>query len=182
MFLDLKRSTQLAEHLGHEQYYEFINDFIEDVSEAVLRTWGHIYQYVGDEIVVYWPWNKRLNSMDCYFQIWERLQAHRQRYIDRFGQYPEFRVGLHGGEVLIGEIGLYKKDILYIGDVLNATSRIEQLCRDLKVGLLLSEDVLVNLSLPDNYQLKNMGSYRLRGKTNPKQLFTLVKTNSPSSL
>jgi len=52
MFLDLKSSTTIAEEIGHRRYFEFISDFIADVTTPILNNHGEIYQYVGDEIVI----------------------------------------------------------------------------------------------------------------------------------
>jgi adenylate cyclase len=179
MFLDLKGSTQLAEGLGHEQYYKFINQFIEDVSREVIRTWGTIYQYVGDEIVMIWPWEKRQLSVDCYFRIKESIERNQSDYLRSYGVAPRFRVGIHGGDVLIGEIGSYKKDILYIGDVLNATSRIEQLCKEKEVDILVSEKIISISEMQhiSSYEFIDMGESTLRGKSEKVRLYSIELTN-----
>jgi adenylate cyclase len=67
MFLDLKDSTPISEQLGHEKYFLFIKDFVYCVSKAILENEGMIYQYVGDEVVVTWPFKKSniLKSMNA---------------------------------------------------------------------------------------------------------------------
>lgn len=60
MFMDLKDSTPIAEKLGHQQYFKFIRDFIYQVSIAIIEFEGTIYQYVGDEIVASWLFEKRM--------------------------------------------------------------------------------------------------------------------------
>jgi adenylate cyclase len=37
---------------------------------------------------------------------------------------PEFKGALHGGNVVVSEVGKYKSEIAYHGDVLNTTSRM----------------------------------------------------------
>ena len=146
MFLDLKNSTTIAEKLGHQQYCQFLNQFFGDISDTILNSWGTIYQYVGDEVVVFWPWDKRESALQCFFGIQEQLQREYDTYRKSFGYIPEFRVGIHGGNVSIGEVGRLKKDILYIGDLLNATSRIQALCKEKNVDLIVSEDLEIDLA------------------------------------
>ena len=55
---------------------------------------------------------------------------------------PEFKVAIHSGQVIIGEIGKIKKSIKFNGDVLNTTSRVEGMCRQLGEKLLLTESVV----------------------------------------
>ncbi|MEM9673940.1 MAG: adenylate/guanylate cyclase domain-containing protein, partial [Bacteroidota bacterium] len=176
MFLDLKGSTHLAEQLGHQTYYEFLNRFFGDVSSAVLETWGEIYQYVGDEVVIHWPWNKAEFSIACFFKIKHKIELEQTTYIEHFGVTPEFRVGIHGGLVSIGEIGTLKKDILYIGDVLNTTSRIQEISKKMGKEMLVSEDTLKPMmkKITQQYNLEDIGYCELRGRTQPIRLFNLT--------
>ncbi len=59
-----------------------------------------------------------------------------------FGVVPTFKAGIHLGSVTTGEIGAIKKEILFSGDVLNATARIQELCNRYGPDLLLSEEML----------------------------------------
>lgn len=176
MFLDLKDSTRLAERLSHSSYYEFLNRFFGDVSEAVLSSWGEIYQYVGDEVVIHWPWQKAEASIECFFKIKQRIELQRSAYTEHFGVTPAFRVGIHGGLVSIGETGTLKKDILYIGDVLNATSRIQEIGKKQGKEILVSENTLkpIMRSIEQQYTLADMGYFEIRGRTQPIRLFNLT--------
>lgn len=175
MFLDLKGSTTIAEQLGHTAYYEFLNRYFQDISRPIQHSWGNIYQYVGDEILVHWPWHRAGESIRCFFLISEAIRKRRENYLKDFGIVPEFRAGIHGGQVSIGEIGSMKKDILYIGDVLNATSRIQGLCKEHGTDLLVSEEVLD--AVPDkmlvNLEKQDIGYCDLRGKNNRLHLYHL---------
>jgi adenylate cyclase len=176
MFLDLTSSTSIAEKLGHVRYYDFLNRFFNDISAAVLVSWGNIYQYVGDEVVVFWPADRNTESVRCFFMIKEKIESGRAYYESEFGLVPQFRAGIHGGQVSIGEIGTLKKDILFIGDVLNATSRIQGLCKEEDVDLLVSEDVLQpKFSLFEKkYKIRDTGQRDLRGKNERLRLFHLM--------
>src|SRR5205085_6118954 len=55
IFLDINESTTIAEDLGHEKYFRMLRDFFNDITIPVLANDGHIYQYVGDEVLVSWP-------------------------------------------------------------------------------------------------------------------------------
>ena len=53
MFLDMRSSTTIAEKLGHERFYALLNELFHEISQPVLQTKAEIYQYVGDEVVLY---------------------------------------------------------------------------------------------------------------------------------
>jgi adenylate cyclase len=54
LFVDLIGSTTLAESMGDLKYANFLKDYYADISEPIFETKGGVYQYVGDEIVIYW--------------------------------------------------------------------------------------------------------------------------------
>lgn len=65
MFLDLKSSTTIAENLGHNKYSQFIRNCIQDLNDTVVKYHAQIYQYVGDEVVLYWKVKQGLNNLNC---------------------------------------------------------------------------------------------------------------------
>lgn len=48
MFLDLKGSTTLADHMDPDRYFAFLHEYFLEMSEPILETNAEIYQYVGD--------------------------------------------------------------------------------------------------------------------------------------
>ncbi len=64
---------------------------------------------------------------------------------------PKLRAALHAGEVVTGEAGGSRRAIVFHGDVMNATSRIENLTRTLGHPFLVSEDALARLEGADAY-------------------------------
>jgi len=67
----------------------------------------------------------------------------KNKYLDLYGVYPEFKAGLHAGKVVVTWIGDIKKEIVYHGDVLNTTSRLEAECNRYNQTLLVSEFILI---------------------------------------
>ena len=65
MFLDMKSSTTIAEKIGHLQYFKMLKMYYADLSDAIVRHSGEIYQYVGDEVVVSWKLKKGLDNQNC---------------------------------------------------------------------------------------------------------------------
>ena len=177
MFLDLRSSTIIAERLGEAKYFNFLKQVFEDATPGILYSKGEIYQYVGDEIVVSWTTPRGIqnaNCLRCFFEIQRALKAKEDEYREMFGVVPEFKAGVHFGNVMAGEIGVIKRDIAYSGDVLNTTSRIQSKCNELGVNILFSKLLLDRLSLPPNlYSPKRIGQMLLRGKRAEIALYTI---------
>jgi adenylate cyclase len=108
MFLDLKSSTTLAERLGLENYYALLNDFFHEISEPVRATNAEIYQYIGDEVVFTWKTDDGLTDANClkiFYKIRENVYSKRKYYRDKYGDIPDFKAGLHFGDVISAQIG-----------------------------------------------------------------------------
>ena len=176
MFLDMKSSTTIAEKLGHIKYYQLLNEYYADLTKAILNTSGEIYQYVGDEVVVTWKVKngiKNANCLECFFKGKNIFKEKSKSYLKKFNIVPEFKAGFHIGTVTTGEIGIIKKEIIFTGDVLNTTSRIQGKCNDYNVDILLSEVLKNKLTETNNYKFKEIGSSELRGKNEEVKLYAV---------
>ena len=174
MFLDLKDSTPLAERLGHKRYFSLIHDFIDAVSEPLLQNSAHIYQYVGDEIVVSWH-NTPANAAKCLAALISArgaLQEKSRYFRSHYDAQPDFRVGIHAGEVTIGEIGIIKKDLAMSGDTMNTTARIRTACSELGQKYIVSLEFLKTAGL-DDFQVEYLGRVDLKGKRDALKLYAL---------
>jgi adenylate cyclase len=174
MFIDLKDSTPIAEKLGHQQYFKFIREFIYQISNALIEHGGSIYQYVGDEVVVSWLFDKKntRKCMDALIEARKNLQKRGEHCRRIYGLIPEFRVGIHLGDVTVGEIGVIKKDIAMSGDTMNTTARIRSACSELNQKYIVSKEFKENVDLKD-WQTESLGMVELKGKNHGVELYSL---------
>ncbi len=174
MFLDLKDSTPTAELLGHVQYFRFIRDFIYYTSTALLEYNGRIYQYVGDEIVVSWLYSEQ-NAQKCVKSLIAARRSIQKRSEDFRRNYdliPEFRAGIHVGDVTVGEIGAIKRDLAMSGDTMNTTARIRSACAELNHNFIASKDFVEEAGMK-TWQAESFGTIELKGKRESIELFAL---------
>jgi len=172
MFLDLKDSTAIAERLTHKAYSDLIKDFFFDISDAIIMFNGEVYQYAGDEIIVTWNIRKKnSNCISTFFKIQEIINNKRSAYQEKFGFVPEFKAGIHSGQVMVTTVGKHKKEIAYHGDVLNTTARIEGKCNEFGQSLLISESILPYISLRKDFIVEEKGQVMLKGKLHSLNLY-----------
>ena len=165
LFMDLKSSTTYAERLGSIKYSNMIKDCIDEINRIVDDYHADIYQYVGDEIVLTWK-KETLSDSSClniYFAFHNNLKKKSNYYQEKYGMVPEFKAGIHGGDVTVAEIGNVKRDIAYYGDVLNTASRLQSICNDYGEHMLISRTLLNQLS-SNSYEYGNLGKLQLKGK------------------
>ncbi|MDO5970135.1 adenylate/guanylate cyclase domain-containing protein [Flavivirga aquimarina] len=178
MFLDLKSSTTYAEELGHLKYSQLIQDCFLDLNEVVPKYDAEIYQYVGDEAVISWPYKKGLvnnNCVELFFAFTHKLHTKKEYYMKKYGVTPIFKAGLHGGTLMVAEVGIVKKELAYHGDVINTSARIQSECNTYKVSLLISEKLLKNLKIERYLSSKFLGKVLLKGKHNEVSIHTISK-------
>ena len=160
MFLDMKDSTKIAEQLGEMRYFEFVNDFFADITPAILKTRGHIYRYVGDEIVVTWPVarnTKYERSIKTHFLARNELRRQKEKYLARYNIIPSFKTAFHSGRVVVGEIGDVKSQFVFHGDVMYITGLIEKQCNKLNKSLLVSSTLMDKVAMPKLYKVEHCG-------------------------
>jgi adenylate cyclase len=178
LFIDLRGSTAIAESLGNLRYHGLLRRFIADITPPIVRFGGEIHRYVGDQVIVTWTRDEGLADAACVrcgFAMADAIERNRARYLSEFGVTPAFWAGLHMGEIVSGEIGAVKHEIVYLGDTMNATARIEQACREFDRPFVVSSDVVDALTLPNDTAAESLGAVTLRGFAAPLDLFALSR-------
>ncbi|WP_298504928.1 adenylate/guanylate cyclase domain-containing protein [uncultured Maribacter sp.] len=165
MFLDLQASTMHAENLGHIKYSKMIQDCFIDLG-VIVENEAEIYQYVGDEVILTWKLKDGLRNNNCinaFYNFKNQLQKKKDYYLKNYNCVPFFKAGLNSGIVTVTEVGKYKKEIAYHGDVINTAARIQGKCNELQ------EEFLIALKLKSKiggelYTFKDIGDIALKGK------------------
>lgn len=174
MFIDLKNSTPIAEKLGHKEYFKFIRDVIYCMAAGIAEHDGRVYQYVGDEIVAWWPATPA-NAKKCMHSIIEArkiLNINADIFRRGYDITPEYKVGIHAGNVTVGQVGITKKDLVMSGDTINTASRIRSACTELNQKFVVSKEMIDLLGFED-WQSENLGIVDLKGKGQGIELFAL---------
>lgn len=164
MFLDLKNSTSIAEKIGNDNYLKLLDRLFFEMTEPLHISKGEIYKYVGDEAIITWKEKTAIDRI-CQFQkdFSDRITKLSKYFSDKYSVSPEFRAGLHFGEMHIAEIGDVKKEIAFIGDSVNTAARIADKCKEMYCGLLLSETAIRNYK--GKFFFQKRGTFKLKGKS-----------------
>ena len=183
LFLDVEGSTALAERLGSGRYFELLRRFVDDLTDPIVASGGEIYQYAGDEVVVTWRLAdgvRDANCVRCFFWSREAMAHERARYTRDFGTAPRFRGGLHGGLVTAGELGDLRRQIVFVGDILNTAARLEEYAKRTGLDLVVSGSLLERLALPPGVEARRCGELALRGKEAPVSAYNLSAAPHPA--
>jgi class 3 adenylate cyclase len=178
LFLDVNGSTALSERLGPFKTRALMGKFLFDVAQPITDHGGDIYLYKGDGLIALWPFGKAvrgdaiLRAIDDMFAAIEREAP---AYRESFGLVPSFRVGVHGGEVVVSEQGDAKRSIGIYGDTINIAARMEEAARHHGVACIISDPVAK--AVADRAALRPVGEERVRGISTP---LTVYEYRPPS--
>ncbi|NND08651.1 MAG: hypothetical protein HKN87_19940 [Saprospiraceae bacterium] len=111
--------------------------------------------------------------INCFFGIQKIIQDLRSAYINKYGAIPTIRAGLHGGQVIVTWIGELRKEIVYVGDVLNTTARIQEKCKRLGKDFLISEKLLFKMKNSEGLEAQFAEETVLRGKKKLIRLYSI---------
>jgi adenylate cyclase len=173
MFLDMRSSTMLAEKLGDMKFSKLVRDFFEDLTGPIVETRAEVSHYVGDEAVLTWWPRKGLpeaRCIQCFFRMQLVIAKRSDYYMKEYGVVPEFKAGAHIGRVVATEVGSIKSEIVFHGDVLNTTARVQNACSEFDADFLLTEALASRLPKAAWLELQPIGAVALKGKSEKVQL------------
>lgn len=183
LFIDIVGSTPVAEKLGALSVHRYLNRIFQAAADPIDDSRGEVYQYVGDEMVITWlveEGRKGARPLACLFQIVDELEKAASEFEQEFGTVPKLRAALHAGEVVTGEAGGPRRAIVFHGDVMNATSRIENLTRELGHPYLVSENALKRMDGREAYGFEDLGPQALRGKDAAIRVYAVTRGSAAS--
>jgi adenylate cyclase len=179
LFVDVVGSTAIAERLGALEAHRFLAAVFSAVAEPIELCRGEIYQYVGDEIVITWveaDGVAEARALRCLFAMRAALAADANRFVERFGVQAELRAALHLGEVIAGEVGQVRRAIVFHGDVMNTTGRLEQATREVGCLFIASAVALAPLRPSPEIRTRDLGALALRGRVEPIHAFCVEQS------
>ncbi|MBS1708474.1 MAG: adenylate/guanylate cyclase domain-containing protein [Armatimonadetes bacterium] len=167
LFLDMRDSTTLAEQLGDLKFSGLVKAFISDVSRAVQECKGEVSHFIGDEVVATWKPGRGLDKGRCLQVVQvskQNIAARSGYYMREFGLVPDFKAGMHIGQVVATEVGEAKSEIVLHGDAMNTAARIQGECNRLGEEFLVSKTLVERLESLQGWSCVEVGALELKGK------------------
>ncbi|MBB4396791.1 adenylate/guanylate cyclase domain-containing protein [Bradyrhizobium sp. ERR14] len=156
LFVDMRGSTQLAEKRLPFDTVFIVNRFLGAVSQAVIENGGQPNQFVGDGMLALFGLTadpqtacrqalKAASGIATHIDELNQLLSHDLRQPIRFG------IGIHGGEVIIGDIG-YRDHIVFtaLGDAVNVAARLQDMTKTLACEAIVSDEIRSTAGLTDD--------------------------------
>jgi class 3 adenylate cyclase len=173
LFCDLVESTALAARLDPEELREVVRVYQETCAKVIARFEGHIAQYLGDGLLVYFGYPRAhkddaqravrtgLGIVEAMAQLNARLARER-------GVQLAVRLGIHTGLVVVGEVGgETRQEQLALGETTNVAARLQ--------GLAAPNTLVISATtfqlLGGFFTCQALGPHPLKGVAQPLEVY-----------
>ncbi len=165
MFCDLVDSTQLSDYLDPEDLREVIHHYQKACGEIVHRYDGHIAQFLGDGLLVYFgfPHAHEDDARRAAVSALEMINA--IKALNRAFTLPQnhtlaVRIGINTGLVVTSELGSgVKKEHLALGKTPNVAARLQSLA---DADQILISEASYQL-IKDDFNFQSRGKLQIKG-------------------
>jgi TOMM system kinase/cyclase fusion protein len=173
LFCDLVDSTALSSQLDPEDWREVVRAYQETCATVIARYEGYIAQYLGDGLLVYFGYPQAheddapravragLGMVEAMGPLNSRLERER-------GVSLAVRLGIHTGQVVVGEIGGgARHEQLALGETPNVAARLQ--------GIAAPNTVVISATtfqlLGGFFTCQSLGTPLLKGVAQPVEIY-----------
>ncbi|MDD4957880.1 MAG: adenylate/guanylate cyclase domain-containing protein [Gallionella sp.] len=182
MFTDIRGFTTISEKLDPPALFDWLNSYMEVMSQIVLVHHGMINKYIGDAVMALFGVpiprtteaeiaRDATSAVDCALAMRAAIEKMNAEHPD--APPLGMRIGIFTGQLAAGTLGSAQRvEYTVIGDTVNVASRLEsykgvedhEACR-----ILIGERTLHCLN--NRYRTHLVGSIQLKGKEQPITVF-----------
>jgi adenylate cyclase len=186
MFVDMRGSTRLAENKLPFDTVFIVNRFLGAVSQAVIECGGQPNQFVGDGQLALFglsasPQTACRQALKAAAMISANVDELNEFLKHDLREPIRFGIGIHGGEVIIGDIG-YRDHMVFtaLGDAVNVAARLQDMTKSFACEAIVSEEVRVTAGLPTDALPEQQ--VEIRGRTEPMIVRSVARVKLLSAL
>ena len=183
MFCDLVGSTALSSSLDAEEFRLLVRDYQTTSEKVISRFDGHIAQYLGDGLLVYFGYpvaheDDAVRAVHSGLGILKAMEALNNRLESEKNIRLDVRIGVHSGMVVVGDVGVGKRsERLALGEATNIAARIEGIAQ--KGTLAISHSTLQLVQ--GFFDTKELGPHTLKGISKPLEIYRVIAETSAQS-
>jgi adenylate cyclase len=164
LFSDIASFSKISERMAAADLAKLLNDYYETAISCIHETGGTIMNLIGDAILAIW--NAPQDQADHPERACRAAVLLSQKLIvfdsTRRSLRLQTRVGLHAGDVSVGNIGSSRHfDYTVIGENVNLASRLEGLNKHLGTSVLATREI--QRTVEGKMPTRLVGHFRFKG-------------------
>ncbi len=147
LFTDIANFSTLSENLPAEYLILHLSEYLEALTDELVKQHGTIDKYIGDAIMAVWgaqePDHEQIvNACNAAFNCQSRLRKLEKTWAPLGKPSLPTRIGIHTGQAIVGNVGSPNRmNFTTIGDIVNIASRLESANKFYGTKIIVSEDI-----------------------------------------
>ena len=173
LFSDLADFTPISEDMDPEELVAFLNEYLTEMTEVVLRHEGTVDKFEGDAIMAFFgaplpiP-DHPARAVKAAMEMRRSLDSLRKRWAEEGKPQVRMRIGLNTGDVVVGNMGSHKKmDYTVIGDAVNLAARLEGVNKVYRTEILMSQSTYESSGI----KAREIDIVRVKGKARAVRIY-----------
>ena len=185
LFSDIRSFTDISESMEPAELMQFLNTFLQFMSEPIHLNHGFVDKFIGDAIMALFDQPGKPDAIEARDAVRSGIEM--QASLVRFNKlrakqnYPPTNIGIgvHSGPVVIGTLGSdTRMDSTVLGDAVNLAARLEGLTKNYRLPMLVSEDSKNLISHLEEFNWRLLDRITVKGKSEPVRIFEVFNQYS----
>lgn len=179
LMTDIRNFTSMSENLTPEQVVALLNDYFSVMLNEISKFHIIVDKFIGDAILAYVEHaplgraeqdNKM--AVDAALAMLNALKTLNEKFQKQNLPAISIGIGIFRGPLVIGLIGSETKlQHTIIGDTVNRAARLEGLCKELGVSVVISDHVWNSLTPEKQRLFTSFGQIAVKGIRDPIEVF-----------
>ena len=179
MFSDVANFTNTSERMDPEHVVQFMNLYLNAMTDIIIAEGGFVDKFIGDEIVAIFGAPSDLpdhavRACRAVVRMRNRMRELQEPF-RQLGCPPDMfsRTGLSTGDVIVGNMGSDERmNYTAMGDVMNLGARIEGVNKIYRTRIMVSEQTAMTAG--SLFVFRELDLVRVKGKDKPAALYELI--------
>jgi adenylate cyclase len=177
-FSDIRDFTTITEKYKVEEVVEVLNAYLSRMVNIIFDNEGTLDKFIGDAIVAFWGAPVKIHdhhykAVITGLQMRNAIKSFNRENHGRGLPQLKIGIGIHTGEVILGNIGSEKKlDYTVIGDSVNMASRLEGLTKAYNSPIIISQDTYEHVK--NEISCRVLDHVKVKGKDKPITIYEVI--------
>ncbi|AGA31961.1 Adenylate cyclase [Thioalkalivibrio nitratireducens DSM 14787] len=179
LFADIKGYTTLSEGLDPAELGRILNEFFGPMASTIAAHGGVVDKYIGDCTMAVFGVTRpdadhRLKALCAGLALLDTIREINRKREQRGEVRTEFRIGLHAGRMLAGNLGAEDRmQYTVVGDPVNLASRLTEIAKP--DSLLVTDGFMDRDELARRFRIRSCGRRQLRGVADEVELLCVLE-------
>lgn len=178
LFSDIRGFTTMSERMTPEQLVDHLNQYLQAMTDIVIKYDGTLDKYVGDEIMAFWgapmpQADHALRACRAALEMMVKLDEMNNIWQIQGKERISIGIGLNTGPMVVGFVGSTSRmDYTLMGDMVNLGARLEGTNKIYSTSIIISEFTYEEVK--EHVIARELDLIRVKGKEKPVMIYELI--------